>query len=65
MREDFSVKLYDILKERNISEKELSIHIGVSEATVKNWINGRSYPRRLNPILKLSKYLELPVSVFR
>lgn len=65
MREEFSVKLYDILKERNISEKELSIYIGVSEATVRNWLKGKSYPRRLKPILELSKYLEVPVSAFR
>ena len=65
MREGFSVKLYEIMKEKSISEKDLSINIGVSEATIRNWIKGKSYPRRLKPILKLSSYLEVPVSEFR
>ena len=64
MKEEFSERLNSVLKDRNISIKELSKKTNISEATLTNWLRSKSFPNRLKPVLALSNYLDLPLSFF-
>ena len=62
MRREFSIRLVELIEERNIPIKELAKEINISKATVDNWLKGRTYPNRLKPILALSNYLNVSVA---
>lgn len=50
------INLKQILKEKNISQKEIAICCGVSQPTVSEWVSGRKTPSVEN-LTKLSKIL--------
>ena len=55
---DFANTMYNIRKERDITQKELADLIGVSDRTISKWENGSSVPD-LETIKKLCKELEI------
>lgn len=55
---DFANTIYNIRKERDITQKELADLIGVSDRTISKWENGSTVPD-LETIKKLCKELEI------
>lgn len=53
----FSDCLYDIMQERNISQRELSDMTGLAEGTISKYINGTNVPKATT-IVKLALALE-------
>ena len=45
VRKKLSESLQELMKERNIDQKELAEAIGVTQPTVSNWIQQTKYPR--------------------
>lgn len=54
----FSSNLKRLLKEKNITQLELADYIGVSDASVNNWANGKKMPR-MDKVDKICKYLKI------
>lgn len=46
METSISNNIRKLLKDRNISQKELAESIGVSGGTLSDWLRGRFYPRK-------------------
>ncbi len=45
LRERFSVNLKNALERNKRTQKELADYLGVSTATVSDWVNGKKIPR--------------------
>ena len=56
----FNNNLNDILKEKNITRKELANSLGLSYATISGWSLGKSIPREPR-LKKLADYLDVTV----
>jgi len=52
--------LKELLKSKGIKQKWLAQKIGVSEVTISNWCNGKSFPKKEH-LQKLSELLDVPV----
>ncbi|MCE3020948.1 helix-turn-helix domain-containing protein [Staphylococcus pasteuri] len=61
VRKNLSESLQELMKERNIDQKELAEAIGVSQPTVSNWIQQTKYPR-IKRIQQLADYFNVPKS---
>lgn len=48
MRNKFGDRLKDLIKENNINQKTFALAIGVSQATVSDWINNKQQPTAEN-----------------
>lgn len=57
----FGDNLQDILKDQNISQRELSNKTGLSEASISNYINKRRVPS-LKALINISYALNFDVS---
>ena len=57
----FGDNLQDILKDQNISQRELSNKTGLSEASISNYINKRRVPS-LKALINISYALHFDVS---
>lgn len=55
-----NLKLFDIMAERKITQKQLSQATGISQGNISDWKNGRSSPK-LDALLKISAYLNISV----
>ena len=55
---DFANTIYNIRKERDITQKELADLIGVSDRTISKWENGSTVPD-LETIKKICKELKI------
>ncbi|AAX91383.1 XRE family transcriptional regulator [Staphylococcus agnetis] len=60
-RKILSENLEQLMKERNITQVELSEAIGVSQSTVSNWLKESKYPR-ISKIQELANYFNVPKS---
>lgn len=60
-RKILSENLEQLMKERNITQIELSESIGVSQSTISNWLNESKYPR-ISKIQELANYFNVPKS---
>ncbi|MDU7809571.1 MAG: helix-turn-helix transcriptional regulator [Staphylococcus epidermidis] len=61
VRKNLSQSLQELMKERNIDQKELAEAIGVTQPTVSNWIQQTKYPR-IKRIQQLADYFNVPKS---
>lgn len=53
-------KFFELLKKRNVSNKELSSAIGVSSGNVSDWKSGKSKPN-IDALSKIADYLDCSV----
>lgn len=60
-REVFSKNLEYFIEKRGIDQKILSDHLGISEMSVSNWVNGNKYPRMGN-VQKIADYFGIKKS---
>jgi len=51
-------KIFSLAKERNVSQKELASHIGVSPSVLSDWRSGRIKPST-EVISKIAKYFDV------
>nr|DAS24862.1 MAG TPA: Repressor protein CI [Caudoviricetes sp.] len=58
IREVFSTNLKKMLKERGKTQLELAEFVGVSDASVNNWVNGIKLPR-MDKVDKICKFLNV------
>lgn len=56
MEDNFAYRLFRLMNDRDLSSIELSKSINVSNATINNWLNGKSLPNKLKFVLILSDY---------
>ena len=56
-------KLNNILKQKNITQKDLGNGIGVSKTTINNWINDRSKIDAVS-LKRISDFLKVPITYF-
>ena len=61
VRKNLSESLQELMKERNIDQKELAEAIGVTQPTVSNWIQQTKYPR-IKRIQQLADYFNVSKS---
>lgn len=54
----FGEKLYQLRKEKNISQEQLAKQLGVSRQSISKWENDQGYPE-VERILKLTKIFEV------
>ena len=59
-RQIFADNLKRILKDKEITQKDLAQNIGVSESTICDWAKCRSYPRH-RKFSKIAEYLKVNV----
>lgn len=57
----FSENLKTLMKQRKITQTELSIRLGVSKQTVNAWYKGRKIPR-MKTLLKICEVLECHIN---
>jgi len=62
-KNNFSTKLLLVLKEMNLTQKELSKLIDIQEAVISRWIKGKTIPANRS-LTKLIKKLNLPLDYF-
>ena len=62
-KNNFSTKLLLVLKEMNLTQKELSKLIDIQEAVISRWIKGKTVPANRS-LTKLIKKLNLPLDYF-
>lgn len=62
-REQFSRKLYELLNEHNMSQRELSRATGISNASVSRYLSGFRTPNGY-VISKICEYFNLPHDYF-
>ena len=63
-RERKSYKVFEsLLDEKNISSYRVAKDLGFSPMALSDWKYGRSKPK-LDKILKIAEYLEVPVEAF-
>ncbi|UXS22571.1 helix-turn-helix domain-containing protein [Staphylococcus delphini] len=60
-RKILSENLEQLMKERNVTQVELSEAIGVSQSTISNWLKESKYPR-ISKIQELANYFNVPKS---
>ena len=53
-------RLKEVLEEKNITQKELAIRIGVTEGTISRYVNGKRKISLLN-IFKIANCLNVPM----
>lgn len=63
MEKTFSENLLNLLRERNLSQKELTVGLKTKESVVSHWITGKTEPSTKS-VGKLAKYFNVPVSYF-
>lgn len=56
----FADILNNLIKEKNISNYELSREIGIHQTTIANWLSGDSAPHKKN-LKRLSDYFDVSV----
>lgn len=56
-------KLNNVLKQKNITQKDLGNGIGVSKTTINNWINDRSKIDAVS-LKRISEFLKVPITYF-
>lgn len=59
----FSTKLLLVLKEKNLTQKELSKMLDIQEAVISRWVKGKTIPANRS-IAKVVKILGLPIDYF-
>lgn len=59
----FSERLNQLMAERGITQKEISVITGASTSTVSTWSNGMNMPR-MDKVERLADYFDLPISYF-
>jgi len=52
--------LGDLIKERGMSQRFVAKQVGVNENTLRNWIQGKSFPR-LDQAVKLAEVLDVDI----
>lgn len=60
-RKILSENLEQLMKDRNITQVELSEAIGVSQSTISNWLKEVKYPR-ISKVQQLADYFNVPKS---
>lgn len=58
-----SKKIYDVLKERNISNAEMARMVGIGRSTFSRWFSSDIEPKATT-VKKIAEKLELPYSYF-
>ena len=62
----FPTILKSLIKEKNISQEELALEIGVSSVTISNWVNGQSIRRNKDEIYsKLSNFFDVDIEYLK
>ena len=59
----FSERLNQLMAERGITQKEISVITGASTSTVSTWSNGMNMPR-MDKVERLAEHFDLPISYF-
>ncbi|QRN90759.1 helix-turn-helix transcriptional regulator [Mammaliicoccus sciuri] len=60
-RKILSENLQSLMNRKNVTQKELSEELGVSQSTISNWIQETKYPR-IDKIEMLAQYFNVPKS---
>ncbi|UVJ08994.1 helix-turn-helix domain-containing protein [Staphylococcus aureus] len=60
-RKILSENLEQLMKDKNITQLELSEAIGVSQSTISNWLKEVKYPR-ISKVQQLADYFNVPKS---
>ncbi|WP_271436820.1 helix-turn-helix domain-containing protein [Staphylococcus hominis] len=60
-RKILSENLEQLMKEKNVTQMELSEAIGVSQSTISNWLKEIKYPR-ISKVQELADYFNVPKS---
>lgn len=61
VRKNLSENLQQLMKEKNIDQKELAEGLGVTQPTVSNWVKQIKYPR-IKRIQQIADYFGVPKS---
>lgn len=62
MSKEMKNKISDLLKQKNMTQKELSLQTGISEAAICHYIKGDRVPRGVN-LVKIARALNVPATV--
>jgi len=54
------LRLDDLIRQRGMSQRYVAKQVGVNENTLRNWIQGRSFPR-LDQAVKLAKVFDVDI----
>ncbi len=54
------LKIKQILEQRGLKQKWLADKIGVTEVTISNWVNNRTYPS-IETLISISNVLKIEV----
>ena len=60
-RETFKENLNYFMKIRDVSQRDLVLHLGVTASVVSDWVTGKSYPR-IEAMQKIADYLDVSIS---
>lgn len=60
-RKILSENIQSLMNRKNVTQKELSEELGVSQSTISNWIQETKYPR-IDKIEMLADYFNVPKS---
>ncbi len=58
MKNKFAVRLNELIKDNNVSKRELAKKIGVSATSISDWSNGKIQPTAEN-IFLISEYFQV------
>ena len=58
MKDKFAVRLNELIKDNNVSKRELAKKIGVSATSISDWSNGKIQPTAEN-IFLISEYFQV------
>lgn len=63
VKNNFSTKFIDLLKEKNMTQKELCKVLDIQESVVSRWMRGKAEPMTKS-IGKIAKFFDVPVGYF-
>ncbi len=63
MKKDFIEILLDLLKEKDLSQRDLANGLKIGEGVVSRWLSGKAEPTNKS-IGKLAKFFNVPVTYF-
>lgn len=61
VREIFAENLLELIEKKKIEQRDLAIHLGVSDSSITHWIKGNKYPR-MDKIQQMADFFNVPKS---
>ena len=60
--EIFIQRLTKLLKDNNITTKQLSEKVGISKARLDSWIKGKTQPQSAMKVIPIARYFKVSIS---